>query len=300
MNNQNLITKPATLILLEGWGLSPFWANNAINYAEPANFNFYWQNYPHLTLKTLNRKHSTTGFCMLSLSSGCLYKPHSKYFKGEKVFFHSKPNLSKIISGNGLKQLKITEKIAVKNISEYFNGFKDSEYDGEKRVLIGNENIDVGKKPEMNSNDFPEYLFKELESENYDFILIVFPNIDLLKNAKIELVSKAVKAIDDTLGKIVDIILDKNGQIFISSSCGGAEHIGRSEIMEKIDFYDYVPFIHIKNNNSKSTVVNFTREVISQIIDPKASIDSIAPTILESLSIGRNEQMTGKSLLNQI
>ena len=40
------------LLILDGWGMSAAWNGNAIKLANPENFNYLWQTYPHWALKT--------------------------------------------------------------------------------------------------------------------------------------------------------------------------------------------------------------------------------------------------------
>ncbi|HLC39132.1 MAG TPA: hypothetical protein VJJ80_03380 [Patescibacteria group bacterium] len=51
--NQKSLYKPIVLIILDGWGLTPSWSGNFIASGQPRNFNYYWRNYPHQSLKSL-------------------------------------------------------------------------------------------------------------------------------------------------------------------------------------------------------------------------------------------------------
>lgn len=42
--------RPVVLVVLDGWGIAPPGSGNAITLANPQNFNFYWDNYPHSQL----------------------------------------------------------------------------------------------------------------------------------------------------------------------------------------------------------------------------------------------------------
>ncbi len=47
--------KPIVLLVLDGWGLSPAWAGNAITGAEPPTFNYLWKHYPHAVLQAFKQ-----------------------------------------------------------------------------------------------------------------------------------------------------------------------------------------------------------------------------------------------------
>ncbi|TSC95731.1 MAG: 2,3-bisphosphoglycerate-independent phosphoglycerate mutase [Parcubacteria group bacterium Athens1014_10] len=51
MINQTKRPKPVVLIILDGWGLAPASKGNAISLAKPENTDYFWDNYPHTTLK---------------------------------------------------------------------------------------------------------------------------------------------------------------------------------------------------------------------------------------------------------
>jgi len=43
------------LLILDGWGLSAAWSGNIIRLADPQNYNYIWQTYPHWVLKTFDQ-----------------------------------------------------------------------------------------------------------------------------------------------------------------------------------------------------------------------------------------------------
>jgi 2,3-bisphosphoglycerate-independent phosphoglycerate mutase len=47
--------KPLTLIVLDGWGISPAWGGNAITMANPKTYNYLWRNYPHQILHSFSK-----------------------------------------------------------------------------------------------------------------------------------------------------------------------------------------------------------------------------------------------------
>lgn len=51
---ENHENKKVALLILDGWGLSAAWNGNAIKLANPENYNYLWQTYPHWALKTFD------------------------------------------------------------------------------------------------------------------------------------------------------------------------------------------------------------------------------------------------------
>lgn len=47
--------KTLILLILDGWGISPSWAGNAITTANPRYFNYFWRSYPHLVLQAFSK-----------------------------------------------------------------------------------------------------------------------------------------------------------------------------------------------------------------------------------------------------
>lgn len=52
MTEQFKKNKPVVLIILDGWGLAPASKGNAISLAKTPNTNYFWDHYPHTTLKS--------------------------------------------------------------------------------------------------------------------------------------------------------------------------------------------------------------------------------------------------------
>lgn len=46
--------KPITLLILDGWGLSPSWGGNALTMNNPRHIDEFWRTYPHTVLQALN------------------------------------------------------------------------------------------------------------------------------------------------------------------------------------------------------------------------------------------------------
>jgi 2,3-bisphosphoglycerate-independent phosphoglycerate mutase len=57
MNNRE--NHKVVLLILDGWGLSAAWNGNAIKLANPANYNYLWQTYPHWALKSFDQTVNT-------------------------------------------------------------------------------------------------------------------------------------------------------------------------------------------------------------------------------------------------
>ncbi|UCH27111.1 MAG: 2,3-bisphosphoglycerate-independent phosphoglycerate mutase [Trueperaceae bacterium] len=49
------MTRPVALIVLDGFGCAPEGPGNAVRLAQTPHFNYYWQHYPHTTLKASGR-----------------------------------------------------------------------------------------------------------------------------------------------------------------------------------------------------------------------------------------------------
>ncbi|HAX73336.1 MAG TPA: 2,3-bisphosphoglycerate-independent phosphoglycerate mutase, partial [Firmicutes bacterium] len=130
--------------------------------------------------------------------------------KGQIVF--GLQNLSntygEVISNNGLKQLRIAETEKYAHVTFFFDGGVDKEIEGATRVLINSPKVATyDLKPEMSAYEVADACVTEIEKDVHDTIILNFANPDMVGHTGIvDATIKAVEAVDECLGKVVDAI----------------------------------------------------------------------------------------------
>ncbi|WP_332699812.1 alkaline phosphatase family protein, partial [Halalkalibacter lacteus] len=87
------------------------------------------------------------------------------------------------------------------------------EFPGEERILINSPKVATyDLKPEMSAYEVTDALLNEIRADKHDMIILNFANPDMVGHSgKVEPTIKAIEAVDECLGKIVDLIEEKGG-----------------------------------------------------------------------------------------
>ena len=135
--------------------------------------------------------------------------------------------LGEVLSKNGLKQLRIAETEKYPHVTYFLNGGKEDVYPGEDRILIDSPKVATyDLKPEMSAYEVTDALIKAINEDKYDAIVLNYANPDMVGHSgKLEPSIKAVETVDECLGKVVDLILEKCGKAIITADHGNSEEL---------------------------------------------------------------------------
>ena len=197
-------------------------------------------------------------------------------------------SLGEIVSENGLKQLRIAETEKYAHVTFFFNGGKETVFDGEERVLIESPKVATyDLQPEMSAEGVKEGVLKAINSNKFDLIVINFANPDMVGHTGImDAAIKAVETVDKDLGEIVELIKKKDGLIFVTADHGNAEKMFDETTGQPFTAHttNLVPFIMIGNDVNKYKLND-------------GNLSDIAPTILKVMELKQPKEMTGNSLI---
>lgn len=278
------LRRPVVLLLLDGWGISATRDNNAIRQAKIPNFKNLVTNYPAAIINGSSKKDSVN-YTLIGTSS----------------LESSNNSLAKIVSGAGLKQIKIaeTEKFAL--VSNFFNNSEEQlpgeDYNLVSSVLKGADDIDV----KMATSEVIKQLAKALKSDRYDFILLSLANVDSISHlGDFKKTIKAVEFVDKALKKIVQSVLSHQGILLVSSSHGYAEQVFdlQTDITTTDNTDNPVPFIIVGEEYAGKTIgLEEAPANDLSLLEPSGSLLDISPTILHILGLDIPESMDGQSLI---
>lgn len=199
--------------------------------------------------------------------------------------------LGEYLSKNGKLQLRAAETEKYAHVTFFFNGGKEEPYDGEDRLLIASPKVATyDMKPEMSAYELLEQLLEKIDEDKYDFIAVNFANPDMVGHTgDLEATEKAIKTVDECVGKLFDKVLSKGGSGIIT-----ADH-GNAELM--IDLESGRPITSHSTNPVPFIVVGEAFKNVELLSDGKLS--DIAPTVLEMMNMVQPEEITGHSLIKR-
>lgn len=195
--------------------------------------------------------------------------------------------MGEVLSQNNLTQLRIAETEKYPHVTFFFSGGREQEFPGEKRILIPSPKVATyDLKPEMSAYELTEAVLKEIEAENFDTIILNFANCDMVGHSgKMEPTIKAVEAVDECMGKVVDAIVAKGGVAIVTADHGNADLMLDEEGRP------------ITSHSTFPVPVIVTKEGLS--LREGGVLADLSPTMLDLLGVTQPQEMTGKSLINK-
>ena len=197
-----------------------------------------------------------------------------------------KNTLGEYISSLGGRQLRIAETEKYAHVTFFFNGGVEAPNPGEDRILIPSPKVATyDLQPEMSAYLVTDALLEKIDEDIYDLIILNFANCDMVGHTGVlEAAVAAVEAVDTCVGKIVDKILAKGGQLLLTADHGNADvMIDENGGPMTAHSLNPVPLIHIA-------------EGAAPLADGGRLCD-LSPTLLDMMGLPIPPEMTGKSLL---
>ena len=196
--------------------------------------------------------------------------------------------LGEYLSSLGLNQLRIAETEKYAHVTFFFNGGVEKANDKEDRELIASPKVATyDLKPEMSALEVTEKVLEKLDSDKYDVVILNYANCDMVGHTGVfDAAVKAVKTVDDCLGKVVDKILAMGGNAIITADHGNAD---------KMLDVDGSPFTAHTTNKVPLIVVG--KEFEGKKLREGGILADIAPTLLDMMGEKVPKEMTGKTLL---
>lgn len=192
------------------------------------------------------------------------------------------------LAAHHLKQARIAETEKYAHVTFFFNGGVEEPNEGEDRILVKSPKVATyDLKPEMSAYEVCDKFVEAIKSGKYDVIITNFANPDMVGHTGIkEAAIKAVEAVDECVGRVVDAIKEVDGQLFICADHGNAEQL--------VDYETGAPFTAHTTNPVPFILVNYDP---AYTLREGGCLADIAPTMIEMMGMEQPKEMTGKSLL---
>ncbi|WNY25837.1 2,3-bisphosphoglycerate-independent phosphoglycerate mutase [Methanolapillus millepedarum] len=206
-----------------------------------------------------------------------------------------KNTLGEYLSSCGIEQLRIAETEKYAHVTFFFNGGVEEPNAGENRILISSPKVATyDEKPEMSAYEVTETLLVAIDEDKYELIVLNFANMDMVGHTGIfEAAVKAVEAVDECAGILVEKILEKDGAAIITADHGNAEQmVDENKKPHTAHTTNPVKIIYVSDKNKKDGKAICTLREGGKLCD-------IAPTLLEIMGLEIPKEMTGQSLLKK-
>lgn len=215
--------------------------------------------------------------------------PYDASFKGVGVLFpkeNVENTLGEYISSKGLKQLHTAETEKYAHVTFFFNGGRETPYEGEDRILVASPKVATyDLKPEMSAYEVKDKLVEAIKKDEYSFIVVNFANGDMVGHTGIyEAIEKAVTAVDNCVKDVVTAANETGYETIIIADHGNADHaVNEDGTPNTAHSLNPVPFMYVSENKNAKVKDGILADV--------------APSILHIMGLEQPKEMTGKNLI---
>lgn len=196
-----------------------------------------------------------------------------------------KMTMGEYISSKGMTQLRIAETQKYAHVTFFFNGGEEKTFEGEDRILIQSPDVPTfDLQPEMSAYPVCDAVVEQIKSGKYDMVILNFANCDMVGHTGVwEAAIKAVEAVDECVGRVVDAALSMGGAVIITADHGNAD---------KMIGDDGKPFTPHSTNPVPFCVVGYDCE-----LKETGRLADIAPTMLTIMGLPQPAEMTGETMI---
>ncbi|MFJ5564043.1 2,3-bisphosphoglycerate-independent phosphoglycerate mutase [Lysinibacillus xylanilyticus] len=198
-----------------------------------------------------------------------------------------KNTIGEVLASNGKTQLRIAETEKYPHVTFFMSGGREEKFEGEERILIASPKVATyDLKPEMSAYEVTEALLAEIAADKFDGIILNFANPDMVGHSgMLEPTIKAIEAVDECLGKVVDAILAKGGAAIITADHGNSDEV-----------------LTLEGNPMTAHTTNPVPVIVTKpnlMLRNGGILADLAPTMLELLEVSQPSEMTGQSLIEK-
>ena len=201
-------------------------------------------------------------------------------------------SLGDVLARTGLKQLRLAETEKYAHVTFFFNGGRETVFEGEDRILVPSPKVKTyDLQPEMSAPEVTEKLTHAIASGKYDVIVVNYANADQVGHSgRLDAAIKSVEAVDVCLGQVLAAVEAAGGVMFVTADHGNVEIMRDPVTGEPHTAHTTldVPFL-LANARALGPGVTLS----------DGRLADIAPTILELLGLPVPKAMTGKSVLRR-
>ncbi len=211
-----------------------------------------------------------------------------------RVAFDKPPKMHDILGAGladcGMRQFRCAETEKYAHVTFFFNDYRDDPFPGEERTIVPSpRNVTTyDQKPEMSAYEVTKVMLDRIASGVDDLMVLNFANGDMVGHTgNLNAAIRAVQAVDECVGKIVDAVLERGGGLVITADHGNCEQM--------IDPATGGP--HTAHTTYDVELIVADERFKRCSLRSGGRLADIAPTLLEMLGLSIPKAMTGRSLL---
>jgi len=194
--------------------------------------------------------------------------------------------LGEVVSGAGLKQLRIAETEKYPHVTYFFNGGVEQQFEGEDRVIVPSPK-DVATydlKPEMSAQEVTRQVTERLGQ--YDLVILNFANPDMVGHTGVlEAGIKAVETIDACVQAVVEKTLSLGGRLLITADHGNCEQMLNPDgSPHTAHTTNLVHLVYVGADSARMACKD-------------GILADVSPTLLHLLGVAQPPEMTGHNLV---
>ncbi len=227
------------------------------------------------------------------------YMQNFKKFNNDILFEHEKIDhtlLDEISTQSKAKIFVIAETEKYAHVTYFFRGMNEKKLPNETYNLIPSIKAkNYINNPEMSADKITEKVLASLKNNPANFYLINYANADMVGHSgDFDATVKACECLDVQVKKLYDeIVINKNGTIFLTSDHGNAEEMINKKNKELITAHTTNPVIFLKINQKSKKY----KPKIIKFGPIKLGLSNIAPTILQYLGLKIPKKMIKKQII---
>lgn len=199
--------------------------------------------------------------------------------------------LADILAEQGLRQYHIAETEKYAHVTFFFNGGVEEPKALETRTLIASPKVATyDLQPEMSEPEVTAALVSAIDNDEADVYIVNFANCDMVGHTGVlDAAIKAVEAVDDGVGQVIDAIKRKGGVALVTADHGNADcMIAEDGSAFTAHTTAPVPFILVDGAHKGY-----------RLKDVRGILANISPTLLDMIGIAIPKEMTAESLLEK-
>lgn len=163
--------------------------------------------------------------------------------------------ISAYLCDNGVTSFAISETQKFGHVTYFWNGNRSGYIDKslETYVELPSDKIEFDQTPRMKADEITDKTIEMLRSGKYQFGRVNFANGDMVGHTGVmEAAIKAVEAVDQNLGRLLEVIRERNGIAVVTADHGNADEMFTTKNSEKsvktAHTLNPVPFVIVDPN----------------------------------------------------
>jgi 2,3-bisphosphoglycerate-independent phosphoglycerate mutase len=196
-----------------------------------------------------------------------------------------------VLASAGKSQFRTAETEKYAHVTFFFNGGVEKPWPLEDRLLVPSPKVNTyDLQPEMSAEAVANAAIESIKSGKYDALIMNFANGDMVGHTGImEAAVKAVRTVDQQVGRVVKALLETGGQAFVTADHGNCEQMWDPASQQP----------HTAHSTNPVPGILVSKSVKGKSLRSGGRLADIAPTLIELLGLDVSPEMDGRSLLQQ-